>query len=49
MHILIFIILFIIGSISAAAKGDWSGIEVLATAALVILAFFIFGVIVISL
>lgn len=27
MHILAFIILFIFGSIGAAFKGDWSGIE----------------------
>ena len=30
MHILAFIILFIIGSIGAACKGDWSGIGAIA-------------------
>lgn len=30
MHILAFILLFIIGSIGAACKGDWSGIGAIA-------------------
>lgn len=30
MHLLVFILLFIFGSIGAAFKGDWSGIEAIA-------------------
>lgn len=41
MHILAFIILFIVGSIGAACEGDWSGMEVIGKIILFIALFFI--------
>ena len=48
MHILAFIILFIIGSIGAACKGDWSGMEVIGKIILFIALFLIIGYIMIN-
>ena len=48
MHILAFIILFIIGSIGAACKGDWSGIGVIAKFIGFIALFLIIGYIMIN-
>jgi hypothetical protein len=41
MHLLAFILLFIIGSISAACKGDWSGIAAIGEILLFIALFFV--------
>jgi hypothetical protein len=48
MHILAFIILFIIGSIGAACKGDWSGIGAIAKFIGFIALFLIIGYIMIN-
>ena len=48
MHILEFIILFIIGSIGAACKGDWSGIGAIAKFIGFIALFLIIGYIMIN-
>ena len=48
MHILAFIILFIIGSIGAAFKGDWSGIGAIAKFIGFIALFLIIGYIMIN-
>ena len=48
MHILAFILLFIIGSIAAACKGDWSGIGAIAKFIGFIALFLIVGYIMIN-
>ena len=48
MHILAFILLFIIGSIGAACKGDWSGMAVIGKVILFIALFLIIGYIMIN-
>lgn len=48
MHILAFILLFIFGSISAACKGDWSGMAVIGKVILFIALFLIIGYIMIN-
>lgn len=43
MHILTFCLLFIVGSIQAAAQGDWSGIQAIGKFIGFIALFLIFG------
>lgn len=48
MHIIAFILLFIIGSIQAASHGDWSGVEAIGMFILYIALFFIFAFIILN-
>lgn len=43
MHLLTFILMFVIGSISAACRGDWSGMEAIGKFALFVVLFFLMG------
>ncbi len=48
MHILAFILMFIVGSIGAASKGDWSGIEAIGKFVLFVVLFFIMAYLILN-
>lgn len=41
MHILTFVLMFIVGSIGAASHGDWSGVEAIGKFILFVIMFFL--------
>lgn len=41
MHLLTFILMFVVGSISAACRGDWSGMEAIGKFILFVVMFFL--------
>lgn len=48
MHILAFVLYFIVGSICAASKGDWSGVEAIGKFILFVIMFFLMAAIILN-
>lgn len=48
MHILTFVLMFVVGSISAACRGDWSGMEAIGKFILFVIMFFLMAAIILN-